>query len=103
VPYEREHFQPLAERVRIRFRRDRGPEFRYSITLEALVDGAWQTIRSWDNAHRADEHHMHRHTRTGGQEPATVRVDATGVNDAVHSAIEAAAAGHEEMIRSWDW
>jgi hypothetical protein len=70
--YERKVVIPIHEGVRIRYWSDRGPDQRYAVTLEAFDNGQWQTIRSWDNSDAQDEHHMHRHTRAGGKQPATV-------------------------------
>lgn len=99
--YEREVVIPIADGIRIRYWSDRGPNQRYAVTLEAFHDGEWQTIRSWDNSDAQDEHHMHRHTRTIGKQPATLLVRPT-VNDAIHAAIEDAHRGWEAILTSWD-
>lgn len=46
MKYEREMVKPIAEGVRLRFRYERGPEPLYAVTLEALRDEEWSTIRS---------------------------------------------------------
>ena len=66
-----------------------------------MQDGGWQTIRSWDNSDAQDEHHMHRHTRAGGKQTATVLVR-PAVNEAIHTAIEDARCGWEAILTSWD-
>lgn len=55
--------------VRLSARYTSGPQLRYALRLLALIDGAWTTIRLWDNAHGLGEHHVHRYTRAGGKQP----------------------------------
>jgi len=68
MKYEREIVKPLAEGVRLRFRYERGFEPYYSVTLEIRRGEEWSTVRSWDNSHARDEHHLHRYTQAGGRE-----------------------------------
>jgi hypothetical protein len=41
---------------------------RYSVVLRTFHEGAWRTVRSFDNAH--DGHDEHRYTREGEKLPA---------------------------------
>jgi hypothetical protein len=101
MSYEREVVIPIHNGVRIRYRSDRGPNQRYSVTLETTHSAEWLTIRSWDNSDARDEHHMHRYTRTSGKQPATVLTRPT-VNEAIHAAIEDARHAWEAILNSWD-
>lgn len=74
MPDERSFFLNLSTGVRAFVRYSGRPTAIYSVMLQTRIDGIWTTIRLWDNAHAADEHHMHRHSRTGGKlDPQLVR------------------------------
>jgi len=47
---------------------ERGAVISYSVVLVAQHQGAWHTIRVYDNAHGRNE--VHRHTLAGGKQPA---------------------------------
>lgn len=72
----------------------------YAITLEFEEEGAWETVRLWDNADALDEHHEHPHTRIGGKQAPTI-LDFGSVNDAMSAAIDKAKAEAAEMVRQW--
>lgn len=58
--------------LRISARYTAGPRPDYAVSLLALVEGRWTTIRLWDNSHGTDVHHMHRYTRAGGKRPPEI-------------------------------
>ena len=98
---EREIFIDLSPDTRIRYRRTNPPPpINYAITLEVYAGGHWETIRLWDNAHDADEHHEHPYRRSGGKQPPLLRVHPT-VNDAMADAIARARGQAEEHVRQW--
>ena len=98
---EREVFIDLEPGTRIRFRRSEAPPpVSYAITLEALEDDDWATVRLWDNADNVDEHHEHAHTREGGKQPATI-LEFKSSNDAMAAAIRKAKAEAAEIVRKW--
>ncbi len=68
--------------------------------LESFEDGAWTTVRLWDNADVADEHHEHKHTRTDGKHAATV-LDFNSPNEAMAAAIRKAKGEAPEIVRQW--
>lgn len=98
---EREVFIDLKPGMRIRFRRGEAPPpVSYAITLEALEDSEWATVRLWDNADDVDEHHEHAHTREGGkQRPAILEFKSS--NDAMAAAIRKAKDEAAEIVRKW--
>lgn len=94
-------FIDLRPDLRIRFRRSQAPPpVSYAITLEHLHEGAWVTVRLWDNADAADEHHEHVHTRTGGKQPPTI-LPFDSANAAMAAAIRKAKADAEEIVGQW--
>lgn len=50
----------LADDARILVEFEGRPLERYAIMLQLLIEGKWQTIRLFDNAH--GDHDMHRYT-----------------------------------------
>lgn len=71
---------------------------RYAILLTALLDGKWQTIRTFANAHEVEEHHEHRYAGDEKQAPVTT----TGpVNEAMAMAEAAILANWPSMVDDW--
>jgi len=98
VPYERNIDLAVAQGVVVRFNQSGRPIERYSVVLLALVDGAWQTVRVYDN--HLGRHHMHRYTRsTGKQEPEEFHPGPT--KQAIPTAIAHLKAHWEAIIQSW--
>lgn len=90
--------RPLDSRTRILVTRSSAYPISYAITLVTEHDGEECAVRTYDNAHAADEHHMHRYI--GGQkQPPTVM---TGdINEAMADAMG-------DLMRNWrcyveDW
>jgi hypothetical protein len=77
---------------------DRGVLTRYSVVLLTLHNGEWQTVRVYDNTHT--RHDMHRHTLSGGKQPAEVFHHGTP-SEAYNAALELVGEGFEEMIAGW--
>jgi hypothetical protein len=82
----------------VEYQTERGELTRYSVTLVASKDGAWHTVRVYDNAH--GRHDMHRHTISGGKQPAETFHYGTA-SEAFNEALAAVDAGYEEMIAGW--
>ncbi|HEX5762319.1 MAG TPA: hypothetical protein VFY04_04275 [Solirubrobacterales bacterium] len=72
----------------------------YAITLEFLEEGAWTTVRLWDNADGLDEHHEHQYTRTGGKQAPEIHEFDTA-NDAMATAITKAKSDAQVIVRQW--
>lgn len=81
------------------FATERGRVVSYSVVLLAVHDGRWQTVRVYDNAHGQNE--MHRHTASGGKQPAEPFSDASKAGVAMRAAREAVLAGYDKMIETW--
>lgn len=58
------------------------------------------TVRLWDNAHAADEHHEHAYTRLGGKRPPEV-LEFASANEAMATAIAKAKTRAIEIVRQW--
>jgi hypothetical protein len=98
---EREVFIDIEPGIRIRFRRSQAPPpVSYAITLECEVEGAWMTVRLWDNADGIHEHHEHEYTRTDGKQKPSMLEFATA-NDAMSAAIRKAKREAEVIVRQW--
>jgi hypothetical protein len=99
VPYERRIDIPLASDVKVQFNQAGRPIERYSVLLMLLMDGAWQTIRLYDN--HLGTHHIHRYTRSGGkQDPGACHSGTT--NEAIPAAIAHLKGHWQAIIQSWD-
>lgn len=100
MKYEREIVKPLAEGVRVRLRYERGPKPLYSVTLEVREDDKWRTIRSWDNSHKRNEHHLHRYSIEGRKDPEILI--RSSIQAAMAQAIADAAQTWEAILRTWE-
>lgn len=101
VQIAREVLIELEAGLRIRFGRSAPPPPTfYAITLEYRENETWTTVRLWDNADGADEHHEHAYTRAGGKQAPVVREFASA-NEAMPAAIDKAELRAEEIVRQW--
>jgi hypothetical protein len=82
----------------IRLRTERGSLRVYRLTLRCLYEGAWQTVRVYDNVHGV--HDMHRHTLERGKLPAKTFHFGTP-REAYGEARRAVEHGYREMIAGW--
>jgi hypothetical protein len=83
---------------RARYATERGVLTTYSVVLTAWRDGREHTVRSYDNAHGQNE--MHRHTLSGGKQPAEVFHHGSA-SEAMNAAWDEIKTGYEEMIAGW--
>jgi hypothetical protein len=87
--------------IRVRWRRSEAPPpYTYAVTVEAKVDGVWETVRLWDNADDVHEHHVHEYTRNGGKQKPMIR-EFNSVNEALAVAIAEARGNTIEIVRQW--
>jgi hypothetical protein len=99
MPYERTVEIAVAAGIAIRFSQSGRPIERYAVVLLLLVDGAWQTVRVYDN--HLGTHHMHRYTANGGrQDPERFHGGTT--NEAIAAAIAHLKAHWQAIIQSWE-
>lgn len=98
MPYERTIEIRIGEGVRVLFSYSGRPISRYAVVLVAFEDGAWQTIRVFDN--HLGSHHMHRYTRKGGKQPEAP-FHSGPTNEAIPAAIDHLKAHWEAIIESW--
>ena len=82
----------------VHLRTERGRLERYAITLRVNYAGAWHAVRGYDNAH--GRHDMHRHTLSGGKQPAETFHHGTP-SEAFNAARQEILRGYEEMIAGW--
>ncbi len=85
--------------VRIIVTRSSTHPVEYAITLVILRDGAWHTVRSFDNAHDPSEHHEHRYVGSAKQDPIVTHGT---VNDAMHAAELKLRGSWSDIVRSWE-
>jgi hypothetical protein len=87
-----------SARMTVRWRTERREVVDYAVTLTALDEGRYRTIRVYDGAHGVNE--MHRYKRDGGKQPATVLHDGT-VAEGLRAAQLEVKRGWAEMIEGW--
>jgi hypothetical protein len=87
--------------IEVRFERDQGRIVRYAVILKARSQpggqGAWQTVRVYDNAH--GDHDLHRYKK--GRKQLAETFIGGDPRSAMDFAIDQITAGHERMIESW--
>jgi hypothetical protein len=88
-----------APDVRVIVTRSSAHPIEYAITLVVLRDGAWRTVRSFDNAHDPAEHHEHRYVGSEKQAPIVTHGP---VNDAMHAAELKLRGSWSDIVRSWE-
>lgn len=87
--------------IRVRWRRSEAPPpYTYAITVEVREEGVWQTVRLWDNADDAHEHHMHEYTPAEGKRKPMIR-EFNSINEAMAAAISEARGDTAEIVRQW--
>ncbi len=99
MPKDRKRDQPFTASVRLLIERSSTHPIEYAITLLALRDGVWHTVRLFDNAHHPDEHHEHRYVGSEKQEPI---VTFGPVNHAMRAAEAKLEAGWRDILASWE-
>ena len=87
----------LGENARILVEFDGRPLERYAIMLQLQIDGRWQTIRLFDNAH--GDHDMHRYT--GSEKQPAERFAEGAVNEIAPQAIDYLIEHWEAIADSW--
>jgi hypothetical protein len=102
VATPREVVDEVAPGIRVRYRRSEPPRpYTYAVTVEVkLAEESWITVRLWDNADDANEHHVHQYTRQGGKQKPTILNFASG-NEAMAVANEQARRRAKEIVRQW--
>ena len=99
MPYERSVEIAVADGVAVRFSQSGRPIESYSVVLLLLADGAWHTVRVYDN--HLGVHHMHRYTSSGGKQgPETFHAGTT--NEAIAAAIAHLKIHWPAIIQSWE-
>lgn len=71
----------------------------YAILLLVERDGRWHTVRTFDNAHAAEEHHQHRYIGPAKQAPI---VTYGPVNQAMHTAEVKLLGSWGDIVDSWE-
>jgi hypothetical protein len=88
----------VVDGVIVRFNQSGRPIERYSVILKARIDGAWKTLRVYDN--HLGSHHMHRYTRQSGKQPGKPFHEGPA-KEAIPAAIAHLKAHREAIIESW--
>jgi len=91
---------PLSDQAELLvwFVTERGAVISYSVVLVARHQGAWYTIRVYDNAHGGNE--VHRHTLAGGKQSAEPFL-LGDFGQAMRGARAEVLAGYEKMVEAW--
>jgi hypothetical protein len=71
----------------------------YAIVLLVLRDGAWRTVRTFDNAHDPTEHHEHRYIGIEKQPPTVTHGP---VNEAMHAVEVKLLEGWSDIVSEWE-
>lgn len=98
MPYERSVDLAVSEGTVVRFSQSGRPIDRYSVVLLTFADGAWQTVRVYDN--HLGTHHMHRYTRSEGKQDLE-EFHPGPTTQAIPAAIAHLKAHWEAIIQSW--
>jgi len=99
MPKDRKRRLFVALDVLIVIERSSAHPVEYAIMLLVERDGAWHTVRTFDNAHSPEEHHEHRYVGAEKQEPIIAQ---GSVNDAMHGAEVKLLGGWGDIVRSWE-
>lgn len=75
---DRDWVRPLDSRTRILVTRSSAHPVTYAITLVTEHDGRERAVRTYDNAHAVDEHHVHRYIGDQKQPPTVTTGDVNG-------------------------
>lgn len=89
---------PLDGKTRILVARSSAHPVAYAITLVTVHEGRDYAVRTYDNAHAANEHHVHRYIENRKQPPT---VTTGGVNEAMARAMADLKANWRDYIRDW--
>jgi hypothetical protein len=71
----------------------------YAIVLLVERGGVWHTVRTFDNAHTADEHHEHHYVGSEKQPPILTHGPS---NEAMRAAEIKLLEGWSDIVRSWE-
>jgi hypothetical protein len=82
MPKDRSRRRRVARDVRIVVERSSTHPVEYAIMLLVEHEGAWHTVRTFDNAHSPEEHHEHRYVGSEKQDPIITH---GSLNDAMHA------------------
>jgi hypothetical protein len=99
VTKDRTRRRELARDVQIVVERSSTHPVEYAIVLLVERDGAWHTVRTFDNAHAPDEHHEHRYVGSDKQPPI---VSHGPPNGAMHAAEIKLLTSWSDIVRSWE-
>lgn len=89
----------LAPGVAVLWERSSHPPIEYAIVLLVERDGAWHTVRTFDNAHGEHEHHEHAYVGDLKQAPTVTDGD---VNAAMHAALRSLRRDWPAIVSQWE-
>lgn len=89
--------RPLSANARILIELEGRPLERYAVMFQLQIQGRWQTIRLFDNAH--GDHDMHRYT--GSEKQPAERFSEGAVNAVAPEAIRYLIDHWEAIAESW--
>jgi hypothetical protein len=95
---DRSWARPLDSRTRILVTRSSVHPVTYAITLVTEHDGQEQAVRTYDNAHAVDEHHVHGYIGAQKQQPTVMIGD---VNQAMSDAMADLMANWHRYVEDW--
>jgi hypothetical protein len=95
---DRSWYRTLDDRTRILVTRSSALPIIYAITLVTVHDEAERAVRTYDNAHAVDEHHVHRYIGDQKQPPAVTTGD---VNKAMAEAMGDLLTNWRRYVEEW--
>lgn len=99
MPKDREIVFSLSADAMIRFERSSEHPVTYAIMLLVHRDGAWHTVRTFDNAHDVQEHHEHGYHGNTKQPPTITHGD---VNTAMNNALVKLRTKWADIVAEWE-
>jgi hypothetical protein len=100
MPKDRDRRISLAPDVQVIVQQSSAHPVEYAITLLALREGSWHAVRSFDNAHKTEEHHEHRYHADEKEQPPVVVHGP--INEAMNAALVKIRCSWPDILQSWE-
>jgi hypothetical protein len=99
VSKDRSRVEHPGPGVRIHIMRSSTHPVEYAVVIVVWREGRWHTVRTFDNAHDAEEHHEHGYIGAEKQPPTVTHGP---INEAMHAAIVMARRWWADVVDAWE-